>query len=147
VTLLLDAAATEAAGHAIGQQLRVGDVIALSGPLGAGKTCLARGILSALGHVGDVPSPTFGIVIPYAPPDVRLPLSHVDLYRLDDVTETEELGLDDALADGALVIEWAERMGNRLWSNALQIELSVEGEARRLTAKVPSSWEARWPFQ
>lgn len=147
MTLLLNAVATEAAGHAIGQRLQVGDVVALSGPLGAGKTCLARGILSALGYIGDVPSPTFGIVIPYGPPDVRLPLSHVDLYRLDDVADIEELGLDDALADGALVIEWAERMGKRLWANALRIELSVEGEARRLTAKVPSSWEARWPFQ
>jgi tRNA threonylcarbamoyladenosine biosynthesis protein TsaE len=147
VTLLIDAAATEAAGHAIGQHLRVGDVVALSGPLGAGKTCLARGILSALGHSGDVPSPTFGIVIPYGPPDVRLPVSHVDLYRLDDVAEMEELGLDNALAEGALVIEWPERLGNRLWPNALRVDLSIEGDARRLTANMPSSWETRWPFR
>jgi tRNA threonylcarbamoyladenosine biosynthesis protein TsaE len=147
VTLLPDAAATEAAGYAIGERLRVGDVVALSGPLGAGKTCLARGILTALGHKGDVPSPTFGIVVPYGPPDVRLPLWHVDLYRLENPEEIEELGLDDALTDGALVIEWPERLGNRLWPNALKIELSVEGDARRLTANLPSSWEARWPFQ
>jgi tRNA threonylcarbamoyladenosine biosynthesis protein TsaE len=147
MTLLLDAAATEAAGHAIGKRLRVGDVIALSGPLAAGKTCLARGILLALGYAGDVPSPTFGIVVPYGPPDVRLPVWHVDLYRLDDGEDVDELGLDDARTDGALVIEWPERLGARLWPDALQIELTVDGEARRLTAIVPSSWEARWPFQ
>lgn len=144
--LLADAGATEAAGYALGERLQLGDVIALSGPLGAGKTCLARGILNALCHNGDVPSPTFGIVIPYSPPDVRLPLWHVDLYRLENPEEIEELGLDDALTDGALVIEWAERLGNRLWPTALSIELSVEGDARRLTANLPSSWEARWPF-
>jgi tRNA threonylcarbamoyladenosine biosynthesis protein TsaE len=147
VTLLLDQAATEAAGYAIGERLRVGDVIALSGPLGAGKTCLARGMLNALGHNGDVPSPTFGIVIPYVSPDVGLPLWHVDLYRLENPEEIEELGLDDALTDGALVIEWPERLGARLWPDALQIELSVEGDTRRLTANLPSSWKARWPFQ
>jgi tRNA threonylcarbamoyladenosine biosynthesis protein TsaE len=146
VTLLLNEAATEAAGYTLGKWLQVGDVIALSGRLGAGKTCFARGILNALGHEGDVPSPTFGIVIPYDPPDVRLPLWHVDLYRLENPEEIEELGLDNALTDGALVIEWPERLGDRLWPNALQIELSVERDARRLTANLPSSWESRWPF-
>lgn len=145
--LLADAAATEAAGQAIGDVLKAGDIIALSGPLGAGKTGLARGILRALGYAGDAPSPTFGIIIPYGPPDVRLPLWHVDLYRLDQSQELDELGLDDALADGALVIEWPDRLGARLWSDALRIELSVEGNARRLTANMPSSWEARWPFR
>jgi tRNA threonylcarbamoyladenosine biosynthesis protein TsaE len=147
VTLLLDQAATEAAGYAIGERLHAGDVIALSGPLGAGKTCLARGILKSLGHEGDVPSPTFGIVIPYGGPDIRLPLWHVDLYRLENADEIKELGLDEALSDGALVIEWPERLGRRLWPNALRIELSVEGDVRRLTVKLASSWEARWPFQ
>lgn len=146
MTLLLDAAATEAAGYAIGKRLQVGDVIALSGPLGAGKTCLARGIVTALGYQGDVPSPTFGIVVPYAPPDVRLRLWHVDLYRLENPDEIEELGLDDALSDGVLVIEWPERLGARRWPNALRVELSVEGDTRRLTVDLPSSWEARWPF-
>jgi tRNA threonylcarbamoyladenosine biosynthesis protein TsaE len=119
----------------------------MSGPLGAGKTCVARGLLHALGFAGDVPSPTFGIVIPYAVPDVRLSVWHVDLYRITNLDEIEELGLDDALSDAALVIEWPERLGEKLWLDALRIELSVDGNGRRLTATIPPSWEARWPFR
>jgi tRNA threonylcarbamoyladenosine biosynthesis protein TsaE len=144
---LADAGATEAAGATLGAAVQVGDVIALSGPLGAGKTCFARGLLQALGFAGDVPSPTFGIIIPYAPPEVRVPIWHVDLYRIDDPEEIEELGLDDARRDTALVIEWPERLGPRLWHDALRIELSVDGSGRRLTATVPPSWTARCPFR
>jgi tRNA threonylcarbamoyladenosine biosynthesis protein TsaE len=142
-----NATATEAAGALLGAVITVGDVVALSGALGAGKTCFARGLIGALGFAGDVPSPTFGIVIPYAPPDVRMALWHVDLYRVEDVREIDELGLDDARADTALVIEWPGRLGPRLWADALQIELSVDGDGRRLTGKVPASWETRWPFR
>ena len=144
---LADVAATEAAGAALGAVLQVGDVVALSGPLGAGKTSFARGMISALGFSGEVPSPSFGIVIPYAPPDTRVPVWHVDLYRIEDVREIEELGLDDARTDSALVIEWPERVGTALWPDALQIALSVDGDGRRLTAIVPPAWEARWPLQ
>jgi tRNA threonylcarbamoyladenosine biosynthesis protein TsaE len=143
---LPDPAATEAAGRALADVIRAGDVIALSGPLGAGKTSLARGLIGALGFTGDVPSPSFGIIIPYDLPDVRLPVWHVDLYRIESVDELAELGLDDARGDGALLIEWPERMGARLWPDALRIDLVVEGSGRRLTANVPPSWEARWPF-
>ena len=144
---LADEAATEAVGAVLAEVLQVGDVIALSGPLGAGKTCFTRGLIGALGFVGDVPSPTFGIVIPYAVPDVRLPLWHVDLYRIDDPAHVAELGLDDARHDAALVVEWPERMGDALWPDALRIDLRVDGNGRRLTATVPPSWEARWPFR
>ncbi len=144
---LANAAATEAAGALLGAMIAPGDVVTLSGALGAGKTCFARGLIGALGFAGDVPSPTFGIIIPYAPPDVRVPVWHVDLYRIDDPHEIEELGLDDARAEAALVVEWAERLGDRLWPVALQIDLSVEEDGRRLTGKVPASWEARWPFR
>jgi tRNA threonylcarbamoyladenosine biosynthesis protein TsaE len=144
---LADATATEAAGATLGAAVQVGDVIALSGPLGAGKTCFARGLLHALGFAGDVPSPTFGIIIPYAPPEVRLPVWHVDLYRIDNSEEIEELGLDDASRDSALVIEWPERLDGRLRPDALKVELSIDGSGRRLTATVPPSWEARWPFR
>jgi tRNA threonylcarbamoyladenosine biosynthesis protein TsaE len=143
---LHDAEATEAAGALLGNVVKLGDVIALSGPLGAGKTCFARGMLRALGFAGDVPSPTFGMVIPYAPPDVRIPVWHVDLYRLDDARDVEELGLDDARTDGVLIIEWPERLGTALWPDALRLDLCAQAEGRRLTALVPSSWEARWPF-
>jgi tRNA threonylcarbamoyladenosine biosynthesis protein TsaE len=138
--------ATAAAGAALAPLLRVGDVVALAGDLGAGKTCFARGLLHALGFAGEVPSPTFPIVIPYAPPELRLPLWHVDLYRIDDPDEIEELGLDEARADAALLIEWPERIGARLWPDALRIHIERAGDdARRLTWDVPAAWEGRWP--
>jgi tRNA threonylcarbamoyladenosine biosynthesis protein TsaE len=143
---LADETATEAAGRLLAEVAVVGDVIALSGTLGAGKTAFARGFIEALGFVGEVPSPSFGLVIPYDSPEVRSPVWHIDLYRLDDAADVDELGLDDAREDTVLVIEWAERMGDRLWSDALRIDLAVEGTGRRLTANVPPSWKARWPF-
>ncbi len=143
---LKDEEATLAFGRRLGERLMVGDVIALSGPLGTGKTVMARGILQGLGYVGEVPSPTFPIVIPYDPPDVRLPVAHVDLYRIDDEASVEELGLDEALETGAVVIEWPARLGRRLWPDALQLTLDgLADGARGLTAKLPPAWEIRWP--
>ena len=144
---LSDVGATEAFGRHLAGVIAPGDVIALSGPLGAGKTALTRGILSGLGFVGDVPSPTFGLVIPYDPPATRLSVWHVDLYRIDDPAELDELGLDDARAQAALVIEWPERMGAGLWSDALCLTIAIEGEGRSLTATVPPSWTQRWPLR
>ena len=145
--ILADAAATDAAGRALAPYLRAGDVIALSGDLGAGKTSFARGILAGLGLLEEAPSPSFALVIPYAPPDVRLPVWHVDLYRLDDPEEVEQLGLDDALIDSALIIEWPERMRARLWPKALRLHFEVIEGGRRLTVAAPPSWETRCPFQ
>lgn len=137
-----------ALGAALAHVLRAGDVIALSGGLGAGKTTLARGLLSALGLAEEAPSPTFAIVQPYEPPEVRMPVAHVDLYRLDDPSEVAELGLDDYRSDGALVVEWPERMGERLWADALLVKIEVQSDgARRLTASLPQSWKERWPFR
>jgi tRNA threonylcarbamoyladenosine biosynthesis protein TsaE len=136
--------ATEAFGRRLASQLRAGDVVALFGELGAGKTTLARGLLAGLGHDGDVASPTFPIVIPYD--SLRVPVWHVDLYRLEDPAEMEELALDEALEDGALIVEWPERMGSALWPHSLRLTLKRDGEgARTLTAGVPAAWEARWP--
>lgn len=142
---LADAAATEAAGRQLAERLAVGDVVALSGDLGAGKTSLARGVLSALGLEGDAPSPSFPLVIAYQPPELRLPLWHVDLYRIEDPQELDELGLDEARGEAALLIEWPERMGDRLWPDALRLHLAVDGDGRRLTWRVPPAWEGRWP--
>lgn len=143
---LADEAATDRFGRRLAARLVPGDVVLLSGDLGAGKTALARGILAGLGHVGEVPSPTFTLVQSYEVPGVRLPVWHVDLYRLEDPDEVEELGLDEILADGALVIEWPERAGAR-WPEALHLTLTDSGEgSRRLTARVPPAWEARWPI-
>lgn len=137
---------TAAIGVALARQLRPGDVIALSGDLGAGKTTLARGLLQALGVDGEVPSPSFPIVIPYAPPELAIPLWHVDLYRIDDPEELFELGLDEARADSALLIEWPERMGGILWPDALRLTIERDGaDARRLTWQTPAAWEGRWP--
>jgi len=142
---LADAAATEAFGAALAPLVRAGDVVTLQGPLGAGKTSVARGLLAALGLAGEAPSPSFAIVQPYAPPETRLPVLHVDLYRIDDPAELEELGLDEALADSLLVIEWPEHAPGR-WPDALALHLAIEPDgARRLTAQVPAAWTARWP--
>ena len=139
-------AETEAAGAALAKHVRVGDVVALSGDLGAGKTSLVRGLLHALGLDGDVPSPSFGLVIPYED-DVSIPVWHVDLYRLEALEELEELALDEARDDHLLLVEWPERMGGRLWNDALHLYLEPDGEGRRLTATVPPSWEGRCPFR
>ena len=139
------AEATEAFGEALAKLLRRRDAIALYGTLGAGKTTLARGILRGLGHEGDVASPTFPIVQPYEPPDTRLPAWHVDLYRIEAAAELEELGLDEAKAEGVLLIEWPERLP-ALWPDALRLTLTAEeGNGRALTAEVPPAWGARWP--
>ena len=141
--ILADEAATEALGGAIAAELRAGDVITLSGGLGVGKTTLARSILHGLGHEGEVPSPTFAIVQPYD--ELDPPVWHVDLYRLEDPREMDELGLDSA-ADAALIVEWPERAGDGAWREALRLSLDfAEAGARRLTAIVPPAWQGRWP--
>ncbi|MBM6576610.1 tRNA (adenosine(37)-N6)-threonylcarbamoyltransferase complex ATPase subunit type 1 TsaE [Microvirga sp. SRT01] len=144
---LADAVATEAFGARLAAVVRPGDVVALTGPLGAGKTSVARGLLAALGLEGEAPSPSFAIVQPYAPPETVLPVWHVDLYRLDDPEEVEELGLEDERADGVLLVEWPERAGGRAWPEALRLTLSIEPDgSRRLTAEVPPGWRDRWPI-
>ena len=140
---LEDEAATAALGAALARQSRAGDVITLSGPLGVGKTALARGFIAALGHEGEVPSPSFAIVQPYD--ELAPPVWHVDLHRIEDSAEIEELGLDSAV-DAVLLVEWPERAGDGAWPGALRLSLDF-GQAghRILTAKVPPSWEGRWP--
>lgn len=140
----------EAAAHALGAKLAAmvqpGDVIALSGPLGAGKTSIARGVLAALGLAGEAPSPSFAIVQPYDPPEVRLSVLHVDLYRIEEPDEALELGLDEA-DDALLLVEWPERLGDDSWQDALWLTLAFdEAGGRRLTARVPDAWESRWPL-
>jgi tRNA threonylcarbamoyladenosine biosynthesis protein TsaE len=141
---LVGAAATEQLGHKLASQICVGDVVALFGNLGAGKTSFARGLLRGLGFEGDVASPTFPIVQTYD--DLPVPVWHVDLYRIESPAELAELGLDEALENSALLIEWPERLGGTLSPDALALTFEVEGEsARSLTAHVPPAWEGRWP--
>jgi tRNA threonylcarbamoyladenosine biosynthesis protein TsaE len=141
--ILADEAATVAMGERLAKLLRPGDVVAMSGDLGAGKTTLVRGLLKALGHEGEVPSPSFAIVQPYE--DIDPPVWHADLYRVDDPAELAELGLD-SLRQGVLVVEWPERAGEGAWPEALRLSLEITGPKRRaLTAEVPAAWEGRWP--
>jgi len=141
--ILEDEAATLALGASLARQARGGDTITLSGPLGVGKTALARGFLAALGHEGEVPSPTFAIVQPYD--DLDPPVWHVDLYRIEDPSELDQLGLD-AASNAVLLVEWPERASDGAWPDALRLSLDFDqAGARRLTADVPPAWEARWP--
>ena len=140
--ILADELETEKLGARIARALRPGDVVTLSGPLGVGKTALARGILAALGYQSDIPSPSFAIVQPYD--ELEPPVWHVDLFRIEDAGGLDELGLESA-AEGVLIVEWPEKAGSRAWPQALGLSLDFdEGGARRLTAKVPPSWQSRW---
>lgn len=141
--ILADEYATQLVGARLAGLARAGDVITLSGELGAGKTMLARGFLAALGHDGEAPSPTFAIVQPYDL--LKPPVWHVDLYRIDQPAEIRELGLE-AASDAILLVEWPERAGAGIWPEALSLRLDFAGEgARCLTVDVPPAWETRWP--
>lgn len=141
---LPDLAAMEALGRRIAGQLRPGDVVALSGGLGAGKTTLARAIVGALGYGGEVPSPTFTIVETYDPPAVRLPLVHADFYRLESRREVEELGLDDYRDGAVLIAEWPENAGGfRHEAGCLAITLEIAGTGRKAIVEPGADWVGR----
>ena len=133
---LPDLDATARLGAAIARVLRVGDCVALWGDLGAGKTTLARAVLHGLGVTEDVPSPTFTIVQRYDTPG--LIVNHYDLYRLKHAREMVELGLDEALEDGAVLVEWPERAPEALPVDALHVRLSLVDGVRlaKLTGPV-----------
>lgn len=141
--ILADEQSTAALGDRIAALLRPGDVVTLAGPLGVGKTSLARAILEGLGHRGEVPSPSFAIVQPYG--ELDPPVWHVDLFRIEDPSELDELGLDEA-GEGVLLVEWPDRAGPGAWPQALGLALDfAAGGVRRLTANVTASWQDRWP--
>ena len=144
--ILPDEAATLDVGRKLAAILRAGDVVTLSGPLSAGKTTLVRGLLQAPGHPGEVPSPSFALVQPYD--EVEPPLWHVDLYRIENMSDIDELGLEDIREHGVLIVEWPEHASPDAWPEALALSLEVDEDgSRALTAKVPASWEGRWPPQ
>ena len=129
-------------GAALARSLRKGDGICLSGPLGAGKSVLARALIRTLNpSERDVPSPTFTLVQVYDGP--QFPIAHFDLYRLTDAAEAFEIGLDEALEHGAAVIEWPERLGDQRPRDRLDIVIGVEGEGRRATLVPHGAWEGR----
>ncbi|MGN6766194.1 MAG: tRNA (adenosine(37)-N6)-threonylcarbamoyltransferase complex ATPase subunit type 1 TsaE [Rhizobiaceae bacterium] len=126
---LADESRTALFGEDIAAALKPGDVLALEGDLGAGKTTLARAIIRAL--AGDpsleVPSPTFTLVQSY---DARIPARHFDLYRLSDPEELLELGFDEAREEGVVLVEWPERAGGLIGDDAIRVRLDEEGEGR-----------------
>ncbi len=147
---LPDLAVMEHLGAAIARQLRAGDVVALSGGLGAGKTTLARAILAALGQSGEVPSPSFSIVEVYDPPAIRLPVVHADFYRLARPGEAEELGLADYREGRALIAEWPENaggFGNDPACLSVELEFAREsvGTGRIAIVEGGSDWLGRMP--
>ncbi len=136
---LKDEAATAALGARIARGLRAGDAILLSGDLGAGKTVLARAILRARGIAEYVPSPTFTLVQAYETPG--LTLCHFDLYRIERASELNELGLDEACEDGAILVEWPERAPGVFPDDALKVQLRVTGElGREAQISGPERW-------
>ena len=123
---LSDLAATQRFGGLRAAHLKAGDVIALSGALGAGKSALARAIIQAIDPTeDDVPSPTFTLVQHYALAD-GTPLWHLDLYRIDDAQDAMSLGLDDAFVDAVCLIEWPDRLKKFLPNTNLSIHLSAD---------------------
>lgn len=136
---LHDLGETNALGARIAACLVAGDAVALHGDLGAGKTSLARAILIALGVQETIPSPTFTLVQRYELPEFVV--SHFDLYRIEREEDMDELGLEDALVDGAVLIEWPERAGDRLPDDALHVQLTIAPDASR-NARL--SGPARW---
>ena len=139
---LEDEAATARLGTALARVLGMGDAICLTGPLGAGKSTLARALIRARTTPDeDVPSPTFTLVQFYEGAD--LSIAHFDLYRLTSPDEAFEIGLDEALEDGAVIIEWPQRLEGRLPPHRLDIELVLDGEARQARLTPHGAWEGR----
>ena len=148
---LPDAEATTALGQAIAPLLAPGDSVLLFGPLGMGKSTLARGLIRSLTRPDeDVPSPTFTLVQFYEPrsPGMGPPIAHFDLYRLNRPEEAFEIGLDEALDEGCALIEWPERLGDDpaayLGPDRLTVTLSeAEGDTRLATVSGAGAWETK----
>jgi tRNA threonylcarbamoyladenosine biosynthesis protein TsaE len=138
---LVDEAATKMLGARIAKGLKTGDLVALSGELGAGKTALARTILHYLGVTEEVPSPSFTLVQSYD--TGKLAVYHFDLYRLERASELAELGLDDALNNGAALVEWPENgLPMSLLDDALRVCLiPASGESRIAKLSGPTRWQ------
>jgi len=133
-----DMQATVAVGRRIAAALRTGDALLLSGDLGAGKTELARAIIRArAGQAIDVPSPTFNLVIPYAFHDLLI--THLDLYRLSTPDDVLELGFFDALDDGAVIVEWPDRLGDLTPADAVSIAIDQDAGGRLARISGPAA--------
>lgn len=112
----------------IAQLAQVGDWISLIGDLGVGKTIFAKAFIAELGFDGEVSSPSYALVHSYDPPAIRLPVAHADLYRIEHDSEYQELGLDDAINYGVVLVEWADKYPMRLPDNHYKIEIKKISE-------------------
>jgi tRNA threonylcarbamoyladenosine biosynthesis protein TsaE len=139
---LPDEAATVRLGARLAGLLAPGDVVALSGGLGAGKTALARAnVAAAMGGPVEVPSPTFTLVQVYETP--RLALWHFDLYRLSGPAEVLELGWEEAREEAAALVEWPDRLGPLIPADRLDVRLDLDGDGRRACLEGFGAWAAR----
>ncbi|MDQ1467630.1 MAG: tRNA threonylcarbamoyladenosine biosynthesis protein TsaE [Actinomycetota bacterium] len=140
---------TAAVGQAVGSQLRAGDLVVLTGDLGAGKTTFAKGLARALGVTQPVTSPTFTIVQEY---EGRIPVAHVDVYRLDRIQEVHDLGFEELLEGRVTVVEWGEAIALVLPLERIDVRIGMDGvtdddDDRRVLEIVASgtAWSARRP--
>lgn len=144
---LPDLAATARLAALIAARAQPGDVVALYGTLGSGKTTLARAILQALGYPGEVPSPSFAIIETYDPPAVRLPVVHADFYRLTHPGEADEIGLDDYRQGALLLAEWPDHAGGfGDEPGCLTIHMELLESARRALVEPGPLWLGRGPW-
>ncbi|MCB1246442.1 MAG: tRNA (adenosine(37)-N6)-threonylcarbamoyltransferase complex ATPase subunit type 1 TsaE [Acidimicrobiia bacterium] len=125
-------------GRRLAALLTAGDVVLLTGPLGAGKTLFVSGVAEGLGIAERITSPTFLIARVYR--DGFLPLVHADVYRLGSMAEFDDLGILDDGADGAVVIEWGEAVADAIPEDRLVIRFSADGETRRITLEPEGTW-------
>ncbi|NTU76654.1 MAG: tRNA (adenosine(37)-N6)-threonylcarbamoyltransferase complex ATPase subunit type 1 TsaE [Alphaproteobacteria bacterium] len=144
---LPDLTATAMLAARLAPLLRPRDVVALQGDLGAGKTTFARALLRELGIGEDVPSPTFTLVQTYD--NARFPIAHFDLYRLKAAEEIEELGWDEACADGLVLVEWPEGAASYMPRDRLELRFDQnENGQRQVTLEACGAWKSRleaWP--
>ena len=137
--LVRSLAETEELGRRIAARVKRGDAISLQGDLGAGKTTLARAILRALGVRDEVPSPSFTLVQEYEAAGARI--AHCDLYRIESPMELDEMGMEEALQNGVLLVEWPERAPERIPAGTLKIHIDIRSESERhITLSGPARW-------
>lgn len=140
---LPDLDASQSLGQKLAVKLEAGEAILLTGDLGAGKTTLARAIIIAMTGETDIPSPTYTLVQSYEDSQGRLVL-HADLYRLEDGSELEELGLDEAFETAIVLVEWPDRLGAVQPENRLEIVLMAQSDGTRLARMIGhGSWEPK----